>query len=147
MDRLTREQRSRNMASIGARDTLPELRVRSSLHRAGFRFRLHRKSLPGRPDIVLSKYKAVVFVHGCFWHRHAGCRNATMPSSNRAFWLTKLTANKMRDRRNARALRAMGWRVYVVWECETKRDDRLGKCIRRVSRRIRELLPVARGRE
>lgn len=136
MDRLTPAQRSRNMARIGPRDTLPELRVRSSLHRAGLRFRLHRRDLPGRPDIVLAKYRTVVFVHGCFWHRHANCRNATTPSSNREFWLEKFRANQERDRRIAHSLRAMNWRVEVVWECETESTHTLERRVRQIRNRI-----------
>lgn len=117
-DRLTPERRSWNMSRINSRDTGPEMQVRSILHRAGYRFRLHRKDLPGRPDIVLPKYRTVVFVHGCFWHRHPGCRFTYTPKSRVAFWNDKFCANVERDRRNARTLRALGWRVITVWECQ-----------------------------
>lgn len=121
-DTLTSERRSWNMSRIRGRDTRPELRLRSLLHRAGFRFRLHAKQLPGRPDVVLPKYRTVIFVHGCFWHRHPGCRNATIPSTRREFWQEKFDSNVSRDARNQAALEAAGWTVLTVWECELKAD-------------------------
>src|SRR5690606_35425287 len=99
-DIITQERRSWNMSRIKGRNTAPEMRLRSLLHRAGFRFRLHAKELPGRPDIVLPKYRTVIFVHGCFWHRHVGCRNATVPSTRTEFWQTKFAANVSRDERS-----------------------------------------------
>jgi DNA mismatch endonuclease (patch repair protein) len=117
-DVLSPERRSWNMSRIRGSDTRPEMQVRSALHRAGFRFRLHRKDLPGRPDIVLPKYKTVVFVHGCFWHRHPRCRWAYEPKSRTVFWNEKFRRNVERDRRNASELRRLGWRVVTVWECE-----------------------------
>ena len=116
MDVVDRATRSRMMSGIRGRDTKPEKLVRSFLHRAGLRFRLHAP-LPGKPDLVFPKHHAVVFVHGCFWHRHAGCRYATMPSSNAEFWQAKFDANVARDKRVTRQLRKDGWRVFVVWEC------------------------------
>ena len=116
MDVVDRATRSRMMSGIRGRDTKPEKLVRSFLHRAGLRFRLHA-SLPGKPDLVFPKHHAVVFVHGCFWHRHAGCRYATMPTTNAAFWQAKFDANVARDNRVTRQLRKEGWRVYVAWEC------------------------------
>jgi DNA mismatch endonuclease (patch repair protein) len=106
------------MSRIRSRDTGPERQVRSALHRAGYRFRLHRKDLPGRPDIVLPKYRTVVFVHGCFWHRHSRCRFAYTPKSRVAFWNAKFAANVARDRRNVRELKRLGWHVVNVWECQ-----------------------------
>ena len=97
--------------------------VRRELHRLGFRFRLHDSRLPGRPDLVLRKHSAVIFVHGCYWHRHEGCRYATTPATRREFWLTKFAANVQRDRRDRAALRARGWRVFVIWECALRRDS------------------------
>lgn len=106
------------MAAIKGKDTKPERIVRSYLHRAGFRFSLHRKDLPGRPDIVLPKYRTVVFVHGCFWHQHRGCANAATPASHRPFWQKKLTGNQARDSRNNHLLHELGWTVVTLWECE-----------------------------
>ncbi|RMD95836.1 MAG: DNA mismatch endonuclease Vsr [Bacteroidetes bacterium] len=117
-DTVSPEVRSRMMAAIKSRDTKPEVVVRSFLHKAGFRFRKNVKDLPGRPDIVLPKYRTVVFVHGCFWHRHEGCRYATMPKSNKGFWREKFAANRKRDQTVRNKLFAMGWRVMVVWECQ-----------------------------
>lgn len=116
MDVVDRATRSRMMSGIRGRDTKPEKLVRSFLHRAGLRFRLHA-ALPGKPDLVFPKHHAVVFVHGCFWHRHAGCRYATMPTTNAAFWQAKFAANVARDNRVTRQLRKEGWRVYVAWSC------------------------------
>ena len=121
-DSLAKERRSWNMSRIRGRNTGPELRLRSLLHRAGFRFRLHAKQLPGSPDVVLPKYQTAIFVHGCFWHRHPGCRNATMPSTRRDFWQEKFDANVSRDARNQAALEAAGWTVLTIWECELKAD-------------------------
>lgn len=109
------------MSRIRSKDTGPEMRVRSALHRAGYRFRLHVKDLPGRPDIVLPKYKTVIFVHGCFWHRHKGCSNATMPSTNQEFWKEKFRRNVERDKREQAELKKLGWKVIVVWECEVNK--------------------------
>lgn len=105
------------MAGIRGRDTKPEMLVRSWLHQAGLRFRVHDRSLPGSPDVVLPRWNAVVFVHGCFWHRHTGCPRTTSPATRRAFWNAKFASNVARDERNRRALRRLGWRVRTVWEC------------------------------
>jgi DNA mismatch endonuclease (patch repair protein) len=121
------------MSRIKGKDTGPEILVRSLLHRAGFRFRLHVKQLPGKPDIVLPRHHTVVFVHGCFWHRHAGCKYAYTPKSRRKFWLEKFAGNVKRDRSNCRRLRYLGWRVLTVWECEATDLDRL---TRRLTRAI-----------
>jgi DNA mismatch endonuclease (patch repair protein) len=112
------------MSRIRGKDTAPERLVRSILHCAGYRFRLHSKSLPGRPDVVLPKYRTVVRVHGCFWHRHKGCRFAYSPKSKPAFWNEKFRRNVERDRRNLRDLRRLNWKVVTVWECEAKRPSR-----------------------
>lgn len=114
--------RSRMMAGIRGKDTKPELIVRKYLHSRGFRYRLHVKELPGKPDIVLSKYRAVVFVHGCFWHQHQGCKYATKPKTQREFWNNKLSENIKRDGYSLEALKGLGWRVFVIWECELKKD-------------------------
>ncbi len=119
----TAEQRSRNMAAIRNRDTEPELKVRRLLHAAGFRYSLHRKDLPGRPDIVLPRYGAVVFVHGCFWHMHACPYGKPKPATNVGFWADKRQGNVDRDARNVAALEAADWRVYAIWECETRNPE------------------------
>ncbi|MBN2672987.1 MAG: DNA mismatch endonuclease Vsr [Deltaproteobacteria bacterium] len=121
-DTLTKEQRSHTMRSVKGKNTKPELLVRSVLHSLGFRFRLNRKDLPGKPDIVLPKYKTVIFVHGCFWHRHKGCKHATMPASNQNYWKPKFERTIERDRENERRLRAQGWLVCTLWECEVRKD-------------------------
>jgi len=118
-DIVDSKRRSEMMAGIRGRDTTPELAVRRIAHRMGLRFRLHRKDLPGRPDLVFPKHRLVVFVHGCFWHRHEGCRYAYTPKSRIAFWKEKFSANVARDQRQEAALRALGWRVLVIWGCET----------------------------
>ena len=124
--------RSRMMAGIGPKDTMPEMRVRRYLHAVGLRFRLHDKRLPGRPDIVLPAFRTVIFVHGCFWHRHAQCRFATNPSSNADFWQVKFQQNIDRDAAKEAALCSAGWRVLVVWECETREEAALEKLFWRV---------------
>lgn len=120
MDRHTPEQRRRNMSAVKGKDTKPEILVRKWLHAAGYRFRLHVKDLPGKPDIVLPKYKTVIFVNGCFWHQHAGCKHASIPTSNIDFWVKKLTSNIERDKKNYQELKKAGWTVTVIWECEVK---------------------------
>lgn len=122
VDSLCPEHRSWNMSRIRSRDTKPELLLRSMLHRAGLRFRLHRRDLPGSPDIVLPKYSTVIFVHGCDWHRHKGCKKTTTPSTRTNFWEAKFARNVERDEHNILALKAAGWQPLVVWECELKRD-------------------------
>jgi len=110
------------MSRIRGGDTKPELIVRSLLHRSGVRFSLRRKNLPGKPDIVMAKYGAVVFVHGCFWHQHPGCKEASQPKTRPEFWKEKLQKNVARDLRNQRALRKLGWKVIVVWECQVLKN-------------------------
>lgn len=114
------ETRSRMMAAIRGSNTKPEIALRKALHARGLRFRLHDPKLPGRPDVVLPKYRAVIFVHGCFWHRHEGCRYATTPKTRPEFWEAKFQANVDRDKRNLEQLHAMGWHTLVVWECNLK---------------------------
>ncbi|AAS97315.1 very short patch repair endonuclease [Nitratidesulfovibrio vulgaris] len=115
--------RSRMMSGIKGRNTKPERLVRSYLHAAGFRFRLHRKDLPGCPDIVLPRYRAIIFVHGCFWHRHEGCNLASFPATRVDFWESKFAANVERDRRNETALAEAGWRVIIIWECQIRAGE------------------------
>ena len=109
------------MAGIRNRDTKPEMKLRNALHAAGFRYRLHVRKLPGKPDLVFPKFRAVVFVHGCFWHRHKDCRLASTPASNKEFWRNKFAGNVERDARNMVLLREMGWRTATVWECAARR--------------------------
>lgn len=112
-------KRSALMARVRQKDTEPELAVRKCLHRIGFRFRLHRAGLPGTPDIVLPKHRKVIFVHGCFWHRHPGCRRATTPKTRTSFWEDKFRTNVRRDQENIRKLREADWEPIIIWECET----------------------------
>ncbi len=136
-DSLTPAERSERMSRIRSRDTKPEIWVRKALHAHGFRFRLHRRDLPGRPDIVLPKYNAVVFVQGCFWHAHR-CQKGRIPATRSGFWKSKFEANQQRDARNTRALRASGWRVCTIWECELttalKRERAITKLIGKLRR-------------
>lgn len=122
----------RIMSRVSSRDTTPELVVRRALHRAGLRFRLHDRRLPGTPDIVLSRWRTVVFVHGCFWHRHPGCRKATMPKTRTEFWQSKFDRNVERDGQALISLRALNWRAEVVWECETKNVASLDRRLRAI---------------
>lgn len=130
-DRLTPERRSWNMSRIRGRDTVPERRVRSILHRLRFRFSLRRKDLPGKPDIVLPARRAVVFVHGCFWHQHDGCANATMPTTRRSFWESKLLGNVKRDAVVRDELSRLGWKVLTVWECELIDEENVAQDLAR----------------
>ena len=133
MDTLTPEQRSERMSRVRGADTEPELLVRRLVHGMGYRYRLHGKGLPGRPDLVFSARRKAVFVHGCFWHRHPNprCSLARLPKSHLNFWLAKLEGNRARDERNQTKLRKLGWKVMVVWECQTKARLRLIERIRR----------------
>lgn len=124
---LHHERVSARMRAVSTRHTGPELKVRSVLHALGFRFRLHRKDLPGSPDIVLPRYRVAIFVHGCFWHRHRGCRRSTFPKSNASYWHAKFAANIERDRKNRRDLRALGWKTLLIWECSTFQLNNLNR--------------------
>jgi DNA mismatch endonuclease (patch repair protein) len=130
MDRLTRENRSRLMSRISGKDTLPELAVRSVLHRLDYRFTLHGRDLPGRPDLVFPSRRKVVFVHGCYWHGHDCRQGRAQSKSNVEFWAEKLAGNMARDRRNVAALRRLGWRVEIVWQCELKDGTWLERILR-----------------
>jgi DNA mismatch endonuclease (patch repair protein) len=132
MDTFSSEKRSEIMRRVKSSDTTPEKRVRSLLHKLGFRFRLHRKDLPGKPDIVLPKSHTVIFVHGCFWHRHQGCPNATTPATRQEYWLPKFARTVERDKKNQEELRQKGWNVAVVWECETKNASKLASDLIRI---------------
>lgn len=135
MDRLSKIERSWNMSRIRGSDTAPELSVRSVLHKLGYRFRIHSRALPGKPDVVLPKYRTVIFVHGCFWHRHRGCRFAYTPKTRTRFWTRKFEDNIARDQRAIHELGNLGWNTLVVWECELRRIEilsrRLDKALRR----------------
>ena len=137
MDIISEERRSWNMSRIRGKDTKPEIIVRSMLHRMGYRFRLHRKDLPGKPDIVLPKYKTVIFVNGCFWHRHKDCKYAYTPKSRVKFWKHKFAETVKRDKQHLKQLKENGWKVFIVWECETKDMDRLKKIINKISQKIK----------
>jgi DNA mismatch endonuclease (patch repair protein) len=127
---VTTPERSRRMAAIRQHGTEPELAVRASLSRLGVRYRLNVRSLPGRPDIANGTRKLAVFVHGCFWHRHEGCRKTTTPTRNREFWEAKFDANRARDRRAVEELETAGYRVCVIWECETVEEELLESRLR-----------------
>lgn len=120
MDTLTPQERSKQMALVRAKNTKPELVVRRLTHRLGYRYRLHRRDLPGTPDLVFASKRKVIFVHGCFWHRHVGCSLARIPKSRSEFWLAKLTANAQRDIEHQVALSALGWSILTIWECELR---------------------------
>ena len=122
-DIVDKQTRSRMMAGIRGKNTTPEIRLRKALHSMGFRFRLHDRRLPGRPDIVLPRFKVAIEVHGCFWHRHEGCHLTTTPTTRREFWIEKFAVNVARDQRNREQLQAMGWRTAVVWECWLRSKD------------------------
>ncbi len=124
-DVFSEKKRSDIMSRIGQKDTKPEIIVRRLLHKMGYRFRLHRKDLPGTPDIVLPKYHKVVFVHGCFWHGHEGCRRAHLPETNREFWEVKINKNRDRDAKVMESLQSMGWGCLVVWQCQIKNREEL----------------------
>lgn len=134
-DRISKKHRSWNMSRIRGRDTTPERIVRSHLHRKGLRFRIHRRDLPGTPDIVLPKYRLVIFVHGCFWHRHKGCKFSYSPKTRVRFWQEKFRDNVDRDASILRQLKQLGWRMVVIWECETREAPEL-------SRKIEGLFPT-----
>ncbi len=128
-DTVDPAKRSEIMSRIRSRDTKPEMIVRRIAHGLGFRFRLHRRDLPGSPDLVFPRYKSVIMVHGCFWHRHPGCKYATSPKTRVSFWENKFKGNVVRDRRNETALHDLGWRVLVIWECETKDKETVAERI------------------
>lgn len=129
MDIVSKEVRRKMMSGIKGKNTKPEMQVRSLLHRMGYRFRLHSKNLPGKPDIVLPKYRTVIFVHGCFWHRHEGCRFAYTPKSKLEFWNSKFNANVARDENARNKLREVGWEVLVVWECSVRRGGNSARSV------------------
>jgi DNA mismatch endonuclease (patch repair protein) len=125
MDTVSKEVRSRNMSAIRSKNTNPETVVRSLLFALGYRYRLHRNDLPGKPDIILKKHNTVIFVHGCFWHQHKECKRANIPKSNKKYWIPKLERNAERDKINKRELNRLGWNVITIWECETKDSGKI----------------------
>lgn len=131
MDTLTPAERSERMSRVRSEDTKPEMLVRRVVHGMGYRYRLHVQGLPGRPDLVFPGRGKIIFVHGCFWHRHGSCKNTRWPKSKLDFWKPKLEANNRRDRANEKALRAMGWKVMVLWECQLQDMAWVSKRIRR----------------
>jgi DNA mismatch endonuclease, patch repair protein len=137
VDSLSKSERSYRMSLIRGSDTKPEVTLRKLLYSQGFRYRKNVAGMPGRPDIVLSKYKTAVFVHGCFWHNHRGCKIANFPKTNSEFWKAKFDTNIKRDRRNARALRMAGWRVLVVWECDLTPIGRAVRTAKKIGIQIR----------
>ena len=130
-DNISKERRSANMRAVRSQDTKPEIRVRQIVHRLGYRFRLHRRDLPGKPDLAFPSRKMAIFVHGCFWHQHKGCRRGSMPQTNTEFWRSKLERNVFRDSKQLENLKTNGWRSLVIWECETKDEKRVVARIRR----------------
>lgn len=131
-DHLTKAKRSWNMSRIRSKNTKPEQIVRSLLHRMGYRFCLYRKDLPGKPDIVLPKYKTVVFVHGCFWHRHKGCKRCTTPSTNQQYWLNKFKRNQAKDKLTLQQLKYIGWKTIIIWECEVNNIEKMTSILNRI---------------
>lgn len=142
MDRVNRQTRSKIMSAVGRQDTGPEVMLRSALHRQGLRYRLHDRRLPGSPDLVFPRFRAVVFVHGCYWHAH-GCYRSTVPDARRAFWLAKFKANQARDRRQEADLIAQGWRVLIVWECALVGNSKVDQTV--LALRVHRWLVGSRG--
>ena len=137
-DFMTPKQRSKTMSKVRGSNTKPEKLIRSHLHRQGFRFRINSPNLPGKPDIVLKKYNAIIFVHGCFWHNHKGCKKSKLPDMRNEFWKNKIAGKVMRDQRNISDLTKQRWRIAVVWECGTKKKDDLENNIKKLSKWIIE---------
>jgi DNA mismatch endonuclease, patch repair protein len=129
-DMVTKRQRSENMRKIKSKNTQPELIVRKLMYSMGYRYRLYKKDLPGKPDLVLKKYKTALFINGCFWHQHKNCKRATQPKTNRHYWNEKLIRNQERDKENYRRLEEIGWKVVIIWECETKDSQKLKEIIK-----------------
>jgi DNA mismatch endonuclease (patch repair protein) len=145
-DMYSKKRRSEIMAGISSRDTQPEVRVRKVLHRMGYRFRLHRKDLPGKPDIVLRKWGVVVLVHGCFWHGH-DCCEGHLPKSNTTYWAPKLEKNRRRDAENENALTILGWKLIIIWECQTYSLDKLEERLREAMQSAKRIQTIEQGRD
>lgn len=135
-DTFTGTKRSDVMRAIKSKNTKPEMVVRSVAHALGYRFRLHRRELPGCPDLVFAGRHKVIFVHGCFWHGHSGCKDGRLPKSNLGYWGAKIEKNRVRDKRSERRLRTLGWRVLTIWECQTSKTDALSRRIVRFLDRV-----------
>jgi DNA mismatch endonuclease (patch repair protein) len=131
-DIFSRRRRSEIMGRIGPKHTTPELAVRRIVHQLGYRFRLHRGDLPGSPDLVLARHRLAIQVHGCFWHRHSGCANCTTPKTRPEFWAAKFAGNVRRDKRTSAALRALGWHVATIWECQTENETSLRRRLKAI---------------
>lgn len=135
-DSLTPEQRSALMRRVRSKDTTPEIRVRRALHARGFRYRLHHPDLPGKPDLVLSRFRTCIFVHGCFWHGHEACKKASVPKTNTEFWVKKFSRNRDRDLKMRTLLEGIGWRVVTVWECQTEKAEEFERLLDEIVREI-----------
>jgi len=122
MDKISKERRSLNMSKIRSKDSVPEIKIRKALWRMGYRYRLHYKKLPGKPDIVIVKHKIAILVHGCFWHRHKNCIEASRPKTNSDYWESKINKNIERDKKNRREITKLGWKVIIIWECNVNND-------------------------
>lgn len=132
MDHLTKKRRSWNMSRIRSKGTAPEVMVRKVLTELGWRYRLHSTKLPGKPDAVISKAGTIVFINGCFWHQHKGCKRQAVPKANKGYWLPKLKRNIQKQEEDIRKLKKADWKVNIIWECETKNEDRLAKKLKKI---------------
>lgn len=133
MDTITKQQRSINMSKIRSKNTSPEVIVRKILLGMGFRYRLHLASLPGKPDVILKKYKTAIFINGCFWHQHKNCKRSSIPKSNKDYWVPKLENNIQRQKENISQLKRLGWKPLIIWECEVKKIDELTQKLSKIS--------------
>lgn len=140
VDTMTPEQRHRCMAAIKGKDTKPEMLVRRYLHSLGYRYGLHNRKLPGSPDLVLRKYKTVIFIHGCFWHGHDGCKYYRLPKTNEDFWRNKITRNRHRDQEAQRLLEEKGWNVITIWECDLKNKEKRDATLFNLNLRLKQIL-------
>ena len=138
-DTFTKSERSEIMSRISSKHTSPEIVVRKALYRLGFRYRLHDKKLPGKPDIVIKQAKTAIFVNGCFWHQHKGCKRRSVPKSNLKYWKGKLKANVERQRADIKELKRLGWKIFIVWECEAKREVVLVKEVNKIYEKIKSI--------
>jgi DNA mismatch endonuclease (patch repair protein) len=140
-DVFTKKKRSDVMSKIRAKNTKPELLVRKFLFSKGLRYRLHQSSLPGKPDIILKKYHAVIFVNGCFWHGHSNCNKSTLPTSNAAFWRKKIQSNMERDKNTKHSLKKLGWTIFIIWECDIKNKEGFSKAMNGLLKKLSNIIP------